>query len=179
MATAKKTAAKKVSKPRSTSKKPIDAVKLLTQDHREVKQLFQEYQELVEEEAEAEERQSLALHICALLSAHAQIEEEIFYPAVKAAIEETDLIHEATVEHSTAKDLIAQIESAETPDELFDAKVKVLGEYVDHHVKEEEGEMFPKARRAKVELVEMADQLKTRKAELLAEMGVENSEQGA
>lgn len=174
MATAKKAAAKKVSKPRSTAKKALDAIKVLTQDHREVKLLFQEYEELVEQEADAEERQSLALHICALLSVHAQIEEEIFYPVVKAAIKETDLIHEATVEHASAKDLIAQIESAETPDELFDAKVKVLGEYVEHHVKEEESEMFPKARRAKIDLVDMVDQLQTRKGELLTEMGIED-----
>ena len=102
---------------------------------------------------------------------HAQIEEEIFYPALREALKETDLIDEAAVEHQTAKDLIAQIQAAGEPDEMFDAKVKVLGEYIDHHVKEERGEIFPKARAArKLDLMAMREELETRKEELMSEM---------
>jgi hemerythrin-like domain-containing protein len=102
---------------------------------------------------------------------HAQVEEEIFYPAVREALKETDLIDEAAVEHQTAKDLIKQIQAAGEPDDMFDAKVKVLGEYIDHHVKEERGEIFPKARSAKkLDLMAMREELETRKEELMSEM---------
>jgi hemerythrin-like domain-containing protein len=102
---------------------------------------------------------------------HAQIEEEIFYPAVRAAIKDTDLMAEAEVEHQTAKDLIAQIEAMGEADEKFDAKVTVLGEYIDHHVKEERNEIFPKARSArKLDLVSMRDELMARKEELMGAM---------
>ena len=101
---------------------------------------------------------------------HAQIEEEIFYPALRAVLKVTDLLAEAEVEHQTAKDLIAQIESAETADESFDAKVTVLGEYIDHHVKEERNEIFTKAREAKkLDLVAMRDELQARKEALMEE----------
>jgi len=110
---------------------------------------------------------------------HTQIEEEIFYPAVREAIKETDLLDEAEVEHASAKELIEQIQSAQDVDDMFDAKVKVLGEYIDHHVKEERNEMFPKARAAKgLDLVAMREQLATRKEELMAEAGAA-SEVGA
>ena len=99
---------------------------------------------------------------------HAQIEEEIFYPALRDAIKETDLLAEAEVEHQTAKDLIAQIEGALQADEQFDARVKVLGEYIDHHVKEERNEIFTKARAArKLDLFAMREQLQQRKEELM------------
>ena len=93
------------------------------------------------------------------LTVHAQIEEEIFYPALREAIKETDLLDEAEVEHGTAKDLIAQIEEAADVDDMFDAKVNVLGEYIDHHVKEERNEIFVKARAARgLDLVAMREQ---------------------
>ncbi len=95
----------------------------------------------------------LAEQICQMLTVHATAEEEIFYPAVRAADVDEDLLDEAEVEHASAKDLIAQIQSMSPEDDLYDAKVTVLGEYINHHVEEEEGEMFPKARRAKVDLV--------------------------
>ena len=91
--------------------------------------------------------------ICAELTAHATAEEEIFYPAARAAIDKVELIDEADIEHASAKDLIAQIEGSSPSDGHYDAKVKVLGEYIDHHVQEEEGEIFPKVRRAKVDTV--------------------------
>ena len=153
-----------------------DACDLLDADHRAVKKLFKEYEELTESRARnaAQKKLDLAHQICMELTVHAQIEEEIFYPALRGAIKDTDLLDEAEVEHQTAKDLIAQIQGAAEADDKFDAKVKVLGEYIDHHVKEEKGEIFVKARAArKLDLVSMRDELESRKEELMSEMGVE------
>jgi hemerythrin superfamily protein len=151
-----------------------DACDLLDADHKAVKKLFKEYEELTESRSRGapQKKMELAQQICREVTVHAQIEEEIFYPAVREALKETDLIAEAAVEHQTAKELIAQIQEMGTgdPDEMFDAKVKVLGEYIDHHVKEERGEIFPKARAArKLDLVAMRDELEARKEELMAE----------
>ena len=100
---------------------------------------------------------------------HAEIEEEIFYPAVREATHEDDLLDEAEVEYASAKDLIHQLESMQLSDDLYDAKVTVLGEYIDHHVKEEEGEMFPKAKKTKLDMDALGIQMAKRKAELKAE----------
>ncbi len=159
MATAKK----------STAKTSTDAIALLTKDHAEVKALFKKYKQLCESGTDGSEKEAIALEICTQLTAHATVEEEIFYPATRA--EDTDdLLDEAEVEHGTAKDLIAQIEDMEPDDDLYDAKVTVLGEYIDHHVKEEEGELFPKARKLGIDLAELGAQMKARKEELLAEL---------
>ena len=149
-----------------------DACDLLDADHRAVKKMFKEYEELTKSRARSasQKKMDLARQICMELTVHAQIEEEIFYPALREAIKETDLLDEAQVEHQTAKDLIAQIEQGGEADDMFDAKVKVLGEYINHHVKEEKGEMFPKARSArKLDLVAMRDELEARKEELMSE----------
>ena len=155
-----------------TSRTP-DACTLLDADHRNVKKMFKEYETLTESKARgaSQKKRELANQICLELSVHAQIEEEIFYPALRSAIKDMDLLNEAEVEHGTAKELIAQIEGGDVEDEMFDAKVTVLGEYIDHHVKEERGEIFPKARAArKLDLVAMRDELMTRKEELMGEM---------
>jgi len=167
MATNTKGAAKKAGKNARGAKD--DATALLEQDHADVKQLFAEYDELATDEAEGEDRQALAEQICAMLTAHSTIEEEIFYPAAREAGVESDLLDEAEVEHASAKDLIAQIRSMSPDDDLYDAKVKVLGEYVNHHVEEEEGEMFPQCRDAGMDLAGLAATIAERKAELLAE----------
>ena len=149
-----------------------DACDLLDADHRNVKKMFKDFETLTESKARnaAQQRLDLAREICTELTAHAQVEEEIFYPALRQAIKETDLLAEAEVEHQTAKDLITQIRAAETADEEFDARVKVLSEYIDHHVKEERNEIFPKARAAKkLDLVAMRDEVEARKQELLDE----------
>lgn len=156
-----------------SSQRQKDVCDLLDADHKAVKKMFKDFESLSNSRAQnaAQLRLDLARKICTELTIHAQIEEEIFYPAVREAIKETDLVAEAEVEHQTAKDLIAQIESAETADETFDAKVTVLGEYIDHHVKEERNEMFPKARAAKkLDLVAMRAEVEARKQELLDEM---------
>jgi hemerythrin superfamily protein len=150
-----------------------DACDLLDADHRAVKKMFKEFEELTQSRARsaAQKKMDLARQICHELTVHAQLEEEIFYPALRAAMKDTDLLDEAEVEHQSAKDLIAQIEAAMEPDEKFDAKVKVLGEYIDHHVKEERGEIFPKARAArKLDLVAMREELEARKEELMGEL---------
>src|SRR5690606_20382277 len=156
--------------PNST---PKDACALLDSDHRAVKKMFKQYEELASSKARdaGARKAELAKEICMQLTVHAQIEEEIFYPALREALRDTELLDEAEVEHQTAKDLIAQIEAMEDSQEIHDAKVKVLGEYIDHHVKEERNEIFPKARAArKLDLVGMRDRLEARKEELLDEL---------
>jgi hemerythrin superfamily protein len=110
--------------------------------------------------------------VAEMLTVHAQIEEEIFYPAAREALgdEGEDLLNEAKVEHNSLKELIGQIEGSGPDDELFDAQVEVLGEYVKHHVKEEEGEIFPKLRKSDMDLVEVGQQLAARKKELMSQM---------
>lgn len=146
----------------STAKKPQEATSLLRADHKLVDSLFKEY----EKARSSTKKKALVAQICQELTIHAQIEEEIFYPQVKEALKDKELIPEATVEHATLKDLIAQIEDAEPDEELYDAKVKVLSEYVKHHVKEEQNEIFPKVKESKLDLHELGAQLEQRKEEL-------------
>jgi iron-sulfur cluster repair protein YtfE (RIC family) len=148
-----------------TVAKPIDAVALLKQDHDEVKAMFKQYDELGDRAFVA--KQKLAEKICLELTKHAMAEEEIFYPAMRAEGEDAeDLVDEATVEHASAKELIAQIHGMDPHDDLYDAKVKVLGEYINHHVQEEENEMFPKAKDAGVDLMALGQQIQARKDEI-------------
>ena len=160
-------AAKKA--PPTAAAAKTDATLLLTRDHAEVHKRFKQYEKLAEAKAKGSDRQALAEEICTMLTAHATIEEEIFYPAAREALDEEDLLDEAEVEHASAKDLIAQIRSMGPDDALYDAKVTVLGEYIDHHVEEEEGEMFPKCRKADMDLKALGERLATRKQELLAQ----------
>ena len=173
MATTKTPARK--STPAKSAPQASDAIAMLTNDHKEVKALFKQYDKLVEAGAEDEEKVALAEEICLKLTVHATVEEEIFYPAAREALgDDEDLIDEADVEHATAKDLIAQLEgSTPAEDALYDAKVKVLGEYIDHHVKEEEGEIFPKAKKAKLDTAELGAEMAARKEELMTETGAE------
>lgn len=147
-----------------------DAIKLLTTDHAEVKALFKQYEKLAKAAAPADEKQALAQQICDMLKVHAQIEEEIFYPAARAVLDEQDLVDEADVEHASAKELIGQIESGDAEDDHYDAKVKVLGEYIEHHVGEEEKELFPEVRKAGLDVVDVGEQLAARKDELMADL---------
>lgn len=150
--------------------KQKDACDFLDEDHKTVKKMFKAYQELVESGGNTKQKKRvLAEQICNELTVHAQIEEEIFYPPLRKALKDKLLLDEAEVEHASAKDLIAQIQEMEPGDGLFDAKVMVLGEYIDHHVKEDRTEIFPKARASKVDLVAMRDVLESRKHELKAE----------
>ena len=143
----------------------VDAIALLTEDHENVAQMFEQY-EALGDRAHASKKK-LATQICTELTKHALAEEEIFYPAVRAAgKDKEDLIDEATVEHASAKELIAQILEMEPSEDLYDAKVKVLGELIEHHVKEEEEEMFPKARKAGLDMQQLGALIAERKAEM-------------
>ena len=159
-----------------TKERSADAIALLTKDHENVKKLFKQYEKM-KESASGEEKAALAAQVCLELTVHAQVEEELFYPTVREAIDDSDLMDEAEVEHASAKDLIAQISDMDPDDEFFDAKVKVLGEYIDHHVKEEENEMFPKAKKAKVDMETLGAALEVRKEELMAEMAGDTAEE--
>ncbi|MDP9607271.1 UNVERIFIED_ORG: hemerythrin superfamily protein [Variovorax paradoxus] len=159
----------------TTHRATPDACSLLDTDHKNVKKLFTTYDEFAHSRAASapDKRRELAMQICIELQVHTRLEEEIFYPALREAIKETDLLDEAEVEHASAKELIAQIQDATEIDAKFDAKVKVLGEYIDHHVKEERNEIFVKARATRgLDLVAMREQLAQRKEELMAEMEV-------
>lgn len=147
------------------SGKTQNAIALLRADHKLVTELFDEY----ENSRSTSKKQQLVKKICTELTVHTQIEEEIFYPAVKAALKDKELIPEATVEHATVKDLIAQVEGVEPDGEMFDAKIKVLSEYIKHHVKEEQNEMFPNAKASNLDMGVLGAKMAERKAELLAQ----------
>ena len=146
-----------------TNSAPKDAIALLKADHEAVSQLFAEY----EKTRSSSNKKALVAEICTALSVHTQIEEEIFYPAFKAALKDKLLVPEATVEHTGVKDLIAQLEGIEPDGEMYDAKVKVLSEYVKHHVKEEQNEMFPKAKASSLDMLDLGARMAARKDELL------------
>ena len=143
-----------------------DAVQLLMDDHKKVKKLFKEFERIKDQDDAGEEKSALVQQICMELTIHTKVEEEIFYPVVRESIDEEDLMDEADVEHAGAKALIQQLEDMKPEDDHYDAKVTVLGEYIDHHVKEEHEEMFPKAKKAKVDMVELGARIVERKAEL-------------
>ncbi|SDO69858.1 Hemerythrin HHE cation binding domain-containing protein [Rhodoferax sp. OV413] len=153
----------KTTVPPATSK-PQEATAMLRADHKRVSELFAEYDKARSDT----KKKDLVSTICTELSVHAQVEEEIFYPAVKRALRDKELVPEATVEHATLKDLIAQVDGITPDGEMFDAKVKVLSEYVKHHVKEEQTEMFPKAKKTNLDMLALGAQMASRKSELLA-----------
>ena len=142
-----------------------DAIAQLKADHKFVAGLFSDY----ERTRSIARKKALVAEICSALSLHAQIEEEIFYPAVKIALKDRFLVPEATVEHAGIKDLVAQIRDIEPDGEMFDARVKVLSEYVKHHVKEEQDEMFPKARASLLDMKDLGARLAARKGILLGQ----------
>ncbi len=162
-----KTAAKKAPAKKAPAKKssPQDATALLRADHKKVSALFEAY----ESTRSANRKRDIVEQICAELTVHTQIEEEIFYPAVKAALKDKELVPEATVEHASVKDLIAQVRGQVPEGEMFDAKIKVMSEFVKHHVKEEQNEMFPKAKKTKLDMVALGAQMLARKRELMSE----------
>ena len=156
-----------------------DALALLKADHEAVSELVDKY-EKGKERMEDEKKSELAHKICEELTIHARIEEEIFYPALREASEEAEgALNEAAVEHASIKNLVEQIQDDSPESEEFDAKITVIGEYVKHHVKEEQGEIFPMAREAELDLKELGEQLAARKAELKGELGESGEEEAA
>ncbi len=176
MATTKRTKAKSAATRKNSPKtrragpqtraEAPNAINLLISDHEEVTGWFEEY----EDATRNEEKAALAKKICLALTVHAQIEEELFYPPSRKATQDDDLLDEAAVEHAGAKHLIAEIEAMKVGDDLYDAKIKVLGEYIKHHVKEEEEELFPEVSATNLDLVEIGIKLAARKDELMAKL---------
>ena len=153
---------------RSASRRgPQDAIALLKADHREVDQLVQQF-----EKARGDRKEAIARRICNALTVHAQVEEELLYPAARNALGQgdADIVDEADVEHATVKQLVADVEGSTPTDALYDAKVKVIGEYVKHHVREEERELFPKLRRSGIDLRTLGTRLAERKQALMQQM---------
>jgi hemerythrin superfamily protein len=161
MATARKKSLKSAGSTRA------DAISLLKADHRQVEEWFAQFKKT----NGASRKQQLASRICEALTVHTTIEEEIFYPAFLEATDDTDMHHEAIVEHDGAKRLIAEIQEMSADDDYFDAKVTVLSEMIKHHVHEEErpGGMFAEAKKADLDLEVLGKQLSARKKELQAE----------
>jgi len=158
-------------KSRSTARpkaKPQDAIHLLASDHDEVEKLFKQFQKMKQDGAR---KSDIVDRLCTALTIHAEIEEEIFYPAVRDALPDKDesLMDEAAVEHETIRNLVEEIEDAASDDEMLAARMKVLCEYVMHHVKDEEGRIFPKAKKARLDLDELGVELLERKMELMDE----------
>ena len=167
MATAATRTGASKTKSRSTSTRQPDAIQLLKADHREAEATFEQF-----EKARSKDRKkALADKVCMALTVHTMIEEELFYPACKGEIED-ELVDEAYVEHNGAKQLIAEIEAGSPEDELWEAKVTVLSEYIKHHVKEEEQRdgMFAQAKKAGLDLKALGQQMAMRKEELMAQM---------
>src|SRR5688572_28460277 len=162
------TSTAKKSTTEAKSAKTQDAISLLRADHKLVEQLFEQY----EKTRSPAKKQEIIEEICAELTIHAQIEEEIFYPQAQNALKDNERVPEAEVEHATLKSLIAQLqeEDRDANAEMYDAKVKVLCEYVQHHVKAEQNEVLPKVRESKLDLTDLAEQLQERKQDLQARL---------
>lgn len=162
MPTKKTTASENSKTETAQAGEDLSAIEILEADHRQVEDLFDQYEEV----EGASDRKQLAVQICTALQAHTQLEEEIFYPAAREAIENPELIDEALVEHASAKQLIGEIMKMEPGDELYDAKLKVLQEQILHHVEEEEGELFPQVEASELDLEALGKKTAERKAAL-------------
>ena len=162
--TAKKTAAKTATT--SSASKGPDAVALLMADHRAVEKLFAQFETARDEDR----KKALADKICLELRIHMTIEEEIFYPVSRDFLKNEDIVDEAVVEHAAARDLMDEIEAMNAGENLYDAKVKVLSEQIEHHVEEEEEEYFPKLQKTAMDLKDVGARMKARKDELTAQM---------
>ena len=155
----------------ATAEDEVNAIDLLKKDHDEVDALFKDYEMLADGgHADSADRRALSTRICGMVAVHAMIEEEIFYPAARRAGVDADLLDEADIEHGSAKQLIAEIGAARASDSHYDARVKVLGEYIRHHVKEEENELFPACRKSEMDMAAIGARLQKRKAELLQKL---------
>lgn len=153
-----------------------DAIEQLQEDHRQVEALFRDFEQLTGS-GDVDAKESVATEICEKLTVHAQIEEEIFYPAARQALGgDTEIIDEAEEEHTDAKQLIAEIEEMSAEDDDFDSKVKSLSEAIAHHVEEEEGQMFPKLRQSGMETQGLGEQMAERKQEIMDELGLAEAE---
>ena len=154
--------------------KATGAIELLKEQHDKVKKAFKEFEKLEREDTETQQR--LVQATCEDLKLHTTLEEELFYPAAREAIDDEDILNEAQVEHETAKMLIEQLENMGPDDPNYHATFTVLGEYVMHHVKEGEGEMFPQVKKTDLDLEELGGRMRERMKELMGEMESEEHE---
>jgi len=164
--TAKKSTKTKSASTARKSPRTQDAIAFLEKQHREVEGWFAQFEKAGSEARKLE----LFNKINLALKAHTQVEEELFYPEARRAINDEDLLDEAVVEHQAAKQLMGEIEAMKPGEDLYDAKVKVLGEEIEHHVEEEEKELFPKCRKSDMDLVALGQQMKARFDELTSEL---------
>jgi len=141
---------------------------LLTEDHKKVQKIFKDFAKS-KDKMDEETKEQMVRTCCQELTVHTTVEEEIFYPAMREALGASDLMEEAAIEHDSAKQLISQLQNMRPDDERYDATFKVLGEYVNHHIKEEQDKMFPKAKKAKLDMLSLAEEVVRRKEELLGE----------
>lgn len=155
-----------------TDARTPDAIALLEADHKEARTAFKEYDKTESEAKKAK----LSETLCLALKVHMQIEEEIFYPAAREAlkVDQEEMVDEAVVEHASAKALIAEIEQMEVGEDLYDAKVKVLGELIDHHAGEEEDEFFPTCRKTDMDMAALGARMAARKEELMVKLARPN-----
>jgi hypothetical protein len=159
------------------SRKPSmpEPMEMLIEDHRKVQKMFKQFEKMKEQEDDEAKRELVEM-ACAELKVHTELEEQLFYPAAREALEEGDLVAEALVEHDSAKQLIAKLEASQGGEE-YDALFTVLGEYVNHHVTEEQDEMFPKLKKADLDWDALAAQMQERKQQLMQEMGLAGAEE--
>jgi hemerythrin superfamily protein len=147
-----------------------DALELLSADHDRIQRLFENFTELVAAEADDEDKQQVVDEICLLLTVHAHLEEELFYPAARRVLDDEDLIDEAQVEHEGVRELIDELLTLRPFDELFEGRVRLLEESVTHHVEQEENEMFAQLRAAGMDFEALGEQMAARREDLMAEL---------
>ena len=148
-----------------------DVIALLTEDHAKAKELFEKY-ERMKDSAGPQEKFDIAKAVCGDLLIHMALEEGIFYPAVRDAIDDSELVNEAQVEHDGAKELIKELGDIKPDDPMFDARMKVLAEQIEHHVEEEEKEMFPKVRASKLDIAALGKELLAAKQDMRRRLGL-------
>ena len=163
---------------RGNAKARNEILEMLMEDHKRVKRAFRDGERLTEQE-DVDGLEQIARQTCAELTVHATLEEELFYPALRKEIRETDLLDEAEVEHTSAKTLIAELEQMDASDPKFAATFKVLGEYVKHHIREEEGELFPQLGRTGVRWEALQQEMQRRRGELMAANGLADQAEAA
>lgn len=149
----------------------VDPIQMLTEDHRELARMFEQFDRMRHGDDD-DMKAALVEQMCATLRIHTELEEEVFYPALRGRIDDEDVLDEALVEHQGATRLVDELESMEPDDELYDAKVKVLAEYVRHHVREEESEMFKKAAASDVDMAQLGREMALMRRELEDEYGL-------
>jgi hemerythrin superfamily protein len=162
---------------RGNARAKTEILDMLKADHQSAKKAFRAADKAIEQE-DQETLQQVVQQACLELSVHAQIEEELFYPALRQGIKEVDLLEEAEVEHMSAKALISQLQSMSADDPKYAATFTVLGEYVKHHIREEETEMFEQLNRTRIDWEPLLQEMQQRRAQLMAEQGLPGEEEG-